>query len=101
MGIIIDRMGIGQFGTEGGDIMDFYGVCILILVLYGIGLLIGLIQAAANSRARERQKMTPEERAKINELHRAIDRAQTEEEKLACMAEFQEYNLYLSDKYDN
>ena len=53
MGIIIDRMGIGKFGTEGGDIMDFYGVCILILVLYGIGLLIGLIQAAANSRARE------------------------------------------------
>ena len=41
MGIIIDRMGIGKFGTEGGDIMDFYGVCILILVLYGIGLLIG------------------------------------------------------------
>ena len=46
-------------------------------------------------------QLTPEERAKINELHRAIDRAQTEEEKLACMAEFQEYNLYLSDKYDN
>jgi hypothetical protein len=57
-------MGVGQLGTEGGDIMDFYGVCILILVLHGIGLLIGLIQAAANSRARERQKMTPEERAK-------------------------------------
>ncbi len=44
--------------------MDFYGVCFTIFFLYGIGLLIGLIQAAANSRARERQKMTPEERAK-------------------------------------
>lgn len=64
MGTIIDKMGVGQPGTEGGDIMDFYGVCILILVLYGIGLLIGLIQAAANSHARERQKMTPEERTK-------------------------------------
>ena len=46
-------------------------------------------------------QLTPEERAKVNELCRALDRAQTEEEKLACMAEFQEYNLYLSDKYDN
>ena len=44
--------------------MDFYGVCFLILALYGIGLLIELIQAAANARTRERQKMTPEERAK-------------------------------------
>lgn len=58
------RQGIGKLGAEGDGIMDFYGVCILILVLYGIGLLIGLIQTAANSRARERQKMTPEERAK-------------------------------------
>lgn len=64
MGIIIDEVGHRKAWNRGGDIMDFYGVCILILVLYGIGLLIGLIQAAANSRARERQKMTPEERAK-------------------------------------
>ena len=42
--------------------MDFYGVCFTILFLYGVGLLLGLIQAAANSRARERKKMTPEER---------------------------------------
>ncbi len=30
-----------------------------------------------------------------------MNSAQTEEEELARMAEFQEYNLYLSDKYDN
>ena len=46
-------------------------------------------------------QLTPEERAKINELYRAMNSAQTEEEELARMAEFQEYNLYLSDKYDN
>ena len=46
-------------------------------------------------------QLTPEERAKVNELHRAVDSAQTEEEKLARLAEFQEYNWYLSDKYDN
>ena len=46
-------------------------------------------------------QLTPEERTKINELHRVLNRAQTEEEELARMAEFQEYNLYLSDKYDN
>lgn len=44
--------------------MDFYVVCFMILFLYGVGLLLGLIQAAANSRARERQKMTPEQRRK-------------------------------------
>ena len=43
-------------------------------------------------------QLTPEERAKINRLHRAIGGAQTEEEELARMAEFQEYNLYLSEK---
>ena len=46
-------------------------------------------------------QLTPEERAKVNKLLRALDLAQTEEEKLARLAEFQEYNWYLSDKYDN
>ena len=46
-------------------------------------------------------QLTPEERAKINELYRAVNGAQTEEEELERLAEFQEYNLYLSDKYDN
>lgn len=44
--------------------MDLYTAFFIILYFYGVGLLLGLIQAAANSRARERKKMTPVERRK-------------------------------------
>lgn len=46
-------------------------------------------------------QLTPEERAKINALHRAIDSAQTEDEEAARWSEFHKYDMYLHDKYDN